>query len=956
MGDINNGRNRAGTNQTLPNRHPLALACAAAFMIVASASHAQEAATTAPQTDEEKAAAAAAAAKRRGEPATKELETVKVTGIRRGIENAIETKQSAAGIVESISAEDIGKLPDSSIAESIARLPGLTAQRERGRATQINIRGFAGDFAGTTLNGREQTSTSDNRGVEFDQYPSELLSGVTVYKTPDASLVGQGLSGTVDLKTVRPLAFAERVMSVNFRGDQNKGNGQKEYGNRYSFAYIDQFLDRTVGLAIGYAHLDSPSPGFQNEAWGYPNERWNGSANVPAVPGNPGVAIFGGGKAYLFDSNNKRDGLIATLQFKPSDFYETSLDVFYSKFKKTEIKTGVEFGTTWGTPSLSPTSATVSGSTATSSSWTGVIPVLRMDSNPIDDKLQSIGWNNKWKLNDNWSINADLSSSKTRRKFRVLETYAGLKSRTTTLDVALDPSGQFNNYTFGTDFSDPNNLQLIDAGGWGQDGYLKDFETNDELTAFRLDANRSFDEGAISSIAFGFNRTDRTKSRESNEAKLCIVACVTNARDSAPFPGTGGSFGIGGIEGLASYDANELLNSGFYNLQIKFDKDIAGKNWEVNESIDTFYVQANIDTDIGSNVLRGNFGFQYVRADQDSTGFSTFGGNPAGTSTSAGDNYSNFLPSLNLSLEMPSDQYLRFALAKQMARPRLEDMKVSFDVGICNNCGGLAGNTWKGSGGNPALRPWLANAVDLSYEKYFTDDFGNKGYVAAAYFYKDLTSFIYRADQPFDFAGYPLPPPTTGQLNYPATTAGTMNQPQNGTGGTMKGLELSASIPFGILWKPLNGFGAQLSYSDTRSAIPVNCSTADQSSEQGLCFEGDAPLPGLSKFTSNATLYYEKRGFSVRYSQRTRSKFRGEVLGFGGNKRYIDINGEKVQDAQVNYNFGEDSMLKGLSLYLQVSNIGDAPFTTADGGDPEQRPTQYFEYGRTTLLGFSYKF
>ena len=81
------------------------------------------------------------------------------------------------------------------IADAISRLPGLTAQRERGRATQINIRGFAGDFAGTTLNGREQVSLGDNRGVEFDQYPSELLSGVTIYKTPDASLVGQGLSG-----------------------------------------------------------------------------------------------------------------------------------------------------------------------------------------------------------------------------------------------------------------------------------------------------------------------------------------------------------------------------------------------------------------------------------------------------------------------------------------------------------------------------------------------------------------------------------------------------------------------------------------------------------------------------------------------------------------------------------------------------------------------------------------
>ena len=97
-----------------------------------------------------------------------------------------------------------GKLPDVSIGESIARLPGLAAQRVAGRAQVISVRGLSPDFATTLLNGREMVSTGDNRSVEFDQYPSELLSGVTVYKTPDAGLVGQGLSGTLDMQTVRP--------------------------------------------------------------------------------------------------------------------------------------------------------------------------------------------------------------------------------------------------------------------------------------------------------------------------------------------------------------------------------------------------------------------------------------------------------------------------------------------------------------------------------------------------------------------------------------------------------------------------------------------------------------------------------------------------------------------------------------------------------------------------------
>ena len=150
------------------------------------------------------------------------------------------------------------------------RLPGLTAQRFGGRPQEINIRGFAGDFSTTLLNGTEQVSLGNNRGVEFDQYPSELMNQVVVYKTPDASLVGQGLSGTVDLQTVRPLSFADRVVAANARYDLNKiDNGDDRHGGRYSISYIDQFADRTVGIALGYAHLNNPQQQHQFEAWGY---------------------------------------------------------------------------------------------------------------------------------------------------------------------------------------------------------------------------------------------------------------------------------------------------------------------------------------------------------------------------------------------------------------------------------------------------------------------------------------------------------------------------------------------------------------------------------------------------------------------------------------------------------------------------------------------------------------
>ncbi len=906
-------------------RNLLSVALASAAMLLTAQAHAQS-------TGETEQGGQAAAGKKKADDA-KNLDKVVVTGMRGAIERSIDTKQASTSIVESISAEDIGKLPDSSIADSIARLPGLTAQRERGRASQINIRGFNGDFSTATLNGREQVSTGDNRGVEFDQYPSELLSSVLVYKTPDASLVGQGLAGTVDLRTVRPLDYDKRVVNIGGRYEQNRIRSQKETGNRFNVSYIDQFRDNTIGLSIGYTHLDSPQPGYQNEVWGY-------------TDGPNGTTVLGGGKLYRFDDNNKRDGFAATLQFKPNDFYEGTLDWFHSKFEKTEIKTGMEFGTVWGSGQLQP-GYTVSGNnTITESTWANVHPVVRMDSNPITDKLDSIGFNNKFRVSEHWTINADLSTSKVDRDMRFLETYAGPKANggATAMDLVLDPSGKFNNYLFVADLGAAN-LELKDNGGWGQDGYLKDFTVTDKLDAFRMNAIRSFDTGVVSAIDFGLNSSRRTKRKGSSEAKLCLQVDPANAENclaggSAAFPGGDQAFGFGGLDTLGYIDANDLLDSGTYTLVRKYHKDIAAKNWSVTEKLTTLYFKADLDTEVAGKPLRGNVGFQEVFVHQDSEGYSTFAGNAAGSAATDGVSYSVFLPSLNLGLEFLPDTFLRFGAAKQMARPRMDQMKAGMDVNIDTTRG-----DWSAGGGNPKLKPWLAHAYDLSLEKYFSTAQGNRGYFGAAYFRKNLLTYIYQQnDLPFDFAGFPLPPPSAGQVVYPTSTVGRMSQPANGEGGSLHGLELTASVPLDLLWKPLDGLGIIATYSDTSSSIHPNGPGTSE------------PISGLSKYVSNVTAYYERGGFSVRYSSRSRSAFRGETRGFGADYQTIDIAGETVQDAQLNYSFPDSSAFKGLSLYLQVSNIGDEPFSTYNSGDPANRPVSYFEYGKTTLMGFSYKF
>src|SRR5688572_12957541 len=197
-----------------------------------------------------------------GAEAPDDIGEIVVPRLRKSIQDSIGAKKLDSSIVEVVSAEDIGKLPDSSIAESIARLPGIAAQRTNGRAQTLSIRGLGPDFTVTTFNGREQATTNDNRTVEFDQYPSELVTQVKVYKTPDAGMAYQGIAGTTDISTVHPLSYDSRRMSVTYRREQNAQEanipGLPDSGNRANLTYIDQFAENTVGVALGIAYNKTP--------------------------------------------------------------------------------------------------------------------------------------------------------------------------------------------------------------------------------------------------------------------------------------------------------------------------------------------------------------------------------------------------------------------------------------------------------------------------------------------------------------------------------------------------------------------------------------------------------------------------------------------------------------------------------------------------------------------------
>ena len=904
-------------------RNLLSVALASATLMLAAQAHAQSAQQPADQTEEE-------AAKKRADEA-KTLDKVEVVGIRGSIERSIDMKQESNEIVEAVSAEDIGKLPDVSIADSIARLPGLSAQRFGGRAQEIHIRGFSGDFSTTTLNGREQVSQGQNRGVEFDQYPSELMSSAVVYKTQNASVIGQGLSGTVDLRTVRPLDYDKRTIAVNVRGDMNKLGDAKENGNRYSFSYIDQFADNTIGLALGYARLNNPSQSHTFGSWGYEGDGRLGGISVGERVGE-----------------NTRDGLMGTLEFRPGGMWSSTLDVFYSKFNVDEDLHNLEtVPAAWAGTVLTSRTDAADGH-ATSATFTN-LPFItgKNEAHTTKDKTLSIGWRNEFKFSDAWTVTADLSHSGTKRNERILEIYAEYAAEGgDTLTYTQTPDGYYR-FDFGRDYGDAANMFLTTGGGggagsWGQDGYLKDFTIKDEINSIRLDFERSFDQGWLSSLEFGLNYAEREKSRAADEGQLYLNSNLTPGR--VPIPSDAlwtTTIGFDGLVGgsLVGVDADAVLD--LYYRRPNVHTDINNKNWEVDEKLTTAYVQFNIDTEFLGAPLRGNFGVQAVRADQESSGIAMFNGVALGTESVNGATYTSLLPSLNAKLELPYEQFIRFGVGRQMARPRMDEMVASanFRIDQITSDSGTR-LEFAGSGGNPRLKPWLANAVDLAYEKYFAQT----GFVTVGVFFKDLQSYIYNESRPFDFSQLPINDNTIPPgAQRPTTTQGFFSQPVNGTGGSLQGFEIAVSIPFDMFWKPLQGFGFTGNYSDITSSIRPNPNSATE------------PLPGLSKYVSNMSLFFERWGFSARVSQRSRSDFRGQIIGFGGDlSRGRQFEGEKVTDVQLGYTI-QSGPLKDLSFLAQVYNLENEPFRETQAGFPD-RPTSYNAYGRTYLFGVNYKF
>lgn len=932
-----------------------------------------------------------------------DVEVISVSGIRGALARSQAVKMDSSSIVESISAEDIGKLPDSSIAESLARLPGLSGERSGGRTSGISIRGFKEDFTGTSLNGRELIGIGDNRGVEYDLYPSEIMTGATIYKTSEADLMVQGIGGTVDLQTVRPLQAAETVtINTSYElGERESDNPDFDNkGHRAAISFNKKFMDETVGVAIALATTESPNNQRNYGVWGYGTN-------------DEGQILPTGISSHVISTKLERDTISAVIQYQPTENLDIVLDVLNIDYSDSGIRRGI----------IEPFSAVdVVGTGAnTTGTQNNANSVLRTDPRQKTGELNTVGLNLQYFVSDNWSVELDAATSKSEKRDLRGESYAGL-GRSGSLDPSQYGSREFemspDGITF-TDssgleaFSDPSLLQLAGPQSWGggmasiadqfetsalqvngnpfsylnaQDGFLNYADFSEELTTVKFEVEGNLEGDVFTKIIAGVNYSDRYKDKVNKG--FFVTADAYPYSDSIPSSYVYGTADLTwlGLGEVVAYDGFKPYNDGTYTRSDAgfLEPDRFGDTYEVEENVVTVYVKTEFEYAINDMFLVGNVGVQYVETDQSSLGsIGIVGSNfrvcdensdqliDESCNVDLGDKYSHVLPSLNLSLEFLDSQFLKLAMNKTISRARIDQMKASGFVKFTQNIDQVSipntaaavenyGSPWSKFTGNPLLRPLESNNFDLSYENYFSEE----GYIAIAYFYKDLVNWTRDGNQTIDFtndttndganyfvSGFHDRVVETDGVYGPANvfySAGDVVTPpdlgtysffEDGLEGTVEGIELTANLPFSHVSEWLDGFGMAATYTYVDAEL-----------------EDGSRVPGQSDETNAITVYYQYGGFEARIATTDRTEFL--TYERGGSNKISEATRSAVTliDAQISYDFADSGVeyLDGLRVSLSGTNLGDEDEETID--DATRVVSSRRQFGPSYLLNLNYSF
>ncbi|MCF2949096.1 TonB-dependent receptor [Paraglaciecola aquimarina] len=887
-------------------------------------------------------------------------EIIEVRGIADAYRNAIAEKRSSATIVDALSSSDIGALPDLSVAETLERITGVSGDRFKGNASEISIRGL-GPFLGfSTVNGRAISSGSGNRSVAFSQFPSELVNGVTVFKAQKADLLEGGVSGLIDLKTIKPVDYGKErfqtEMRLNYNPYQAKFNDDNGLGYRPSASYTNSFeLDDggKFGFAVGYAGARISSP---EESYNTSSTLRNCNSDY-AVDGGSNCsfsdarAAANGGEAkdgdYYFISNQfyyrqmeseeERDGVIYALQWQPNSDLDINLDGQWSNRYYYEDRHDLMFDdgrrriANWTT-----------NSEHALTSYTGESRISSYGEYRVrEEEYSGVGLNIDWQASNDLHVAFDAAYSGTERY--QTRTWARFRGDRSFYDWQNSDGQDFPSITaVYSDFDDPagsaENWQqnIQDLAYFDADSEARNyrFDIEDTIKSYRLDFEYALDGDIFYAVRFGsamsfhdhdnFGEERKSLSTPSSQRPEKIAAAVANC--AIDFPQS--DFGE---------DANFPVSSwGTFDTHCGYDVLVGDTDMSVDpmspsendvrmsEDITSFYAMADFSTEWGDISVDGNVGLRHVTTDISSlgirtsytvntndSGFISFTENAGVNEFSELQNsYSNILPSINLSFGLTDELQLRFAAYGGLSRPDMwyygsaRDIRgASEEDEFTTVQQALDGNVT--ARGNPYLEALESNNYDLSLSYYL----GADTMLSAALYYK---TFNARFDSLSGFEDV-----VVDGTAYNVEVQGRPTIVDEDS--KIQGLELTVMHQFSNLPAPFNGLGTSLNYNyaDSDFETPENGGSITQDVRDMIA---PSDIAGLSKNTFSGQVYWESDNFSARLSYKYRSEY---LKPFGSSlaqtNRFVDDTSSFDVDFKYDIN-------KNITARFQILNLTGEPY------------------------------
>jgi iron complex outermembrane recepter protein len=913
-----------------------------------------------------------------------EEEAIIVTGIRETIQNSINTKREETAIVDALSSDDIGDIPAISVGQAIQTITGATTHREKGDASEIALRGLGPFLSNSTFNGRDATNGSGDRSVNFNQFPSELVNNIKIYKTQQASLVEGGVAGTIEIGTLRPLDFGKRRLQGELKaqynpyGDRITGR-EGGVGWRGTLSYVDQFANDTIGIAIGVQRNDTNNPEETYAA----SSTWTACQAAPVVANNNcdeyTRAEYGQNRAFYLVPNaytfrqisetDKRDAIFGAIQWQPSDTLDVNLDVQYSKRTYVESRrdlnisegrfglTNVVFDENGIVQSLNGLSALESNGSELSRS----------------EEYLGGGLSVEWRPTDRLTLTLDGSYSRTIRT----EIERNTRLRTDPFDVnnvrnffsvtgngftssnmrvpysySITPGSFVPTITIDPRF-DLNNHNLF----WDDARFRRDeSKRHNEIYAGRFDAAYELD-GFFKTLSAGGRWSHLTyrdydiRNGDFNLNPAMAEDRRINNLCRQAFPQTDFLSAAKGnnIHSWATFDVDCLFREYMGTEDPGLPADTRSvANRDVTERTLAGYFMAEYGGDLGNMPVRGNFGVRVVNTRVTSNGLRSdlsIVNNPDGTIrlVTSGDfdtvtiksSNTRILPSINAIFEVGPKTLVRAAGYRAMSRPNpsalgagrtilLEDGTsfTSVEDAIRN----ITAN------GSPRLKPLMSWNADLAFEWYPNKD----SLFSATVYYKQFTGGFQPVvfDEDFTIDGQSVTIPVTQTRNSPDKSR-------------IYGLELTAATRFSFLPKPLDGLGAKVSYNYANS----NFKTQDirlgevYDPETDTVSAGIIPpanLSGYSKNVLSAQAYYDIGPVSLQAIYNYRSSYFQDFVGGNSQLRYVGPS--ETVDLRASLN-----LMKGVSLRFEALNIFNEPKATYMPVYGSSR--QYHYYGAKYFVG-----